>query len=72
MQSSPVLEENTNTKRILLLCGEFYNRKVQMSRGVVIVHKNGRVMLCEMEREKKNVQNCEKIIQIQQIRLIVK
>ena len=65
-------QETANEIFNLPLQNGFYNRKVQMSRAVVIVHKNRRAMLCKKEREKKNVQNCKKIIQIQYIRLTVK
>jgi hypothetical protein len=66
------LEENANRIFDMPWQEGFYNRKVQMSRGVVIVHKIGSAVLCKTEREKKNVQNCKKIIQIQYIRLTVK
>jgi hypothetical protein len=65
------LEENANEMFKLPLQNGFYNKKVQMSRHIVNLHKNRIGELCRKENRNKNVQNYAQIVQIQKTVLTV-
>jgi hypothetical protein len=72
IQSTPVLEKNANLNANGCHLKGCYNIKVQMSSVIGKINKKAGRELCITENREKNVQNCKKIMQIQNMAMAVK
>jgi hypothetical protein len=70
-QSTPVLEKNANRNANGCRFKGCYNKKVQMSSVIGKINKKAGQELCITENREKNVQNCKKIMQIQNAAMAV-